>query len=200
MMNYQRVLVRSPSVYFKQVIDKNGRSFYTAELIPSRGTWLEFEMDARDIIYVRVDRTRKVTLTTLLRAFGLSKDEDIINLVIGIICYNDKTKDYSCNKLSKPPHVCNGCKSRSGCRKEREIRVGRTYDDFIEYTSKNADLNIVEMDTVEGLKSDSKCILTIFWRKSNFRLMFLLEKQTTEEVTKIKKIFITENYKYQTDK
>ncbi|MDD4036297.1 MAG: hypothetical protein PHS45_03120, partial [Bacilli bacterium] len=85
-------------------------------------------------------------------------------------------------------------------RKEREIRVGRTYDDFIEYTSKNADLNIVEMDTVEGLKSDSKCILTIFWRKSNFRLMFLLEKQTTEEVTKIKKIFITENYKYQTDK
>ncbi|MGI6309110.1 MAG: DNA-directed RNA polymerase subunit beta [Bacilli bacterium] len=73
-------LVRSPSVYFKQVIDKNGRSFYTAELIPSRGTWLEFEMDARDIIYVRVDRTRKVTLTTLLRAFGLSKDEDIINL------------------------------------------------------------------------------------------------------------------------
>ncbi|MFA7515073.1 MAG: DNA-directed RNA polymerase subunit beta, partial [Bacilli bacterium] len=63
-------LVRSPSVYFKQVIDKNGRSFYTAELIPSRGTWLEIEMDARDIIYVRVDRTRKVTLTTLLRAFG----------------------------------------------------------------------------------------------------------------------------------
>lgn len=201
-------------------------------------------------------------------------------------CYNDLTKDYSCNKLYKTPYVCNGCKSRSGCRKERltyyarkandlyidlisscrqginlseeeifninqiisplikkgqttnhlyinhpeildfskvsfynyinkgvfefgpldfprivrykkrknkkrrtrqerEIRIGRTYEDFIEYTSKNTNLNIVEMDTVEGLKSDSKCILTLFWRKSNFMMMFLLENQTTAEVTKV---------------
>ena len=70
-------------------------------------------------------------------------------------------------------------------RKERDILIGRTYDDFIDYTSKNFDLNIVEMDTVEGLKSDSKCILTLFWRKSNFMLMFLLERQTTDEVTKV---------------
>ena len=201
-------------------------------------------------------------------------------------CYNDKNKDYSCNKLSKTPHVCNGCKSRSGCRKERwtyyarkandsykelisscrqgisltdeeiyninniiaplvkkgqttnhlyinhpevlnfskvsfynyinngvfefgpldfprivkhkkrknykrrtrqerEILIGRKYTDFLEFTSKNSELNIVEMDTVEGLKTDSKCILTLFWRKSNFMLMFLLESQTTDEVTKI---------------
>ena len=201
-------------------------------------------------------------------------------------CYNDKYKDYSCNKLLKSPHVCNGCKSRSGCRKERytyyarkandsykelisscrqginltdeeifninkiiyplvkkgqttnhlyinhpevlnfskvsfynyinsgvfefgpldfprivkrkkrkykkrrtrqerEILIGRKYEDFIEYISKNSDLNIVEMDTVEGLQSDSKCILTLFWRKSNFMLMFLLENQTTDEVTKV---------------
>ena len=201
-------------------------------------------------------------------------------------CYNDKNKDYSCNRLSKSPHVCNGCKSRSGCRKERftyyarkaddsykelisscrqginltdeeiyninkvilplvkkgqttnhlyinhpevlnlskvsfynyinksvfefgpldfprivkhkkrkkykrrsraerEILFGRTYDEFIEYTSKNLNLNIVEMDTVEGLQSDSKCILTLFWRKSNFMFMFLLDSQTTEEVTRI---------------
>lgn len=201
-------------------------------------------------------------------------------------CYNDKNKDYSCNKLSKPPHVCNGCKSRSGCRKERftyyarkandsykelisscrqginlteeeiysinqvilplvkkgqttnhlyinhpeilnfgkstfyryinngvfefgpldfprivkhkkrkkykrrsrqerEILIGRTYENFLEYTSKNPSLNIVEMDTVEGLQTDSKCILTLFWRKSNFMLMFLLESQTTNEVTKV---------------
>lgn len=201
-------------------------------------------------------------------------------------CYNDKSKDYSCNKLSKPPHVCNGCKSRSGCRKERftyyarkandsykelisscrqginltdeeiyninqvilplikkgqttnhlyinhpevlnfgkstfyryinngvfefgpldfprivkhkkrkkykrrsrqerEILINRTYENFLEYTSKNPNLNIVEMDTVEGLQTDSKCILTLFWRKSNFMLMFLLESQTTNEVTKV---------------
>ena len=201
-------------------------------------------------------------------------------------CYNDINKDYSCNKLSKSPHVCNGCKSRSGCRKERltyyarkaddsykdlitscrqginltneeiyninqvitplvkkgqttnhlfinhpdvlnfskssfyryisngifefnpldfprivkykkrknnkrrtrqerSILIGRKYDDFVEYTTKNPNLNIVEMDTVEGLMSDSKCILTLFWRKSNFMLMFLLENQTTDEVTKV---------------
>lgn len=201
-------------------------------------------------------------------------------------CYNDLTKDYSCNKLLKSPHVCNGCKSRSGCRKERftyyarkaddsykalirscregislneedifninnvinplvkkgqttnhlfinhpevlnfskssfyryinngvfefgpldfprivkykkrknkkrrsrqerEILVDRKYKNFIEYTTKHTDLNIVEMDTVEGLKTDSKCILTLFFRKSNFMLMFLLESQTTAEVTKV---------------
>ena len=201
-------------------------------------------------------------------------------------CYNDKCKDYSCKKLLKSPHVCNGCKSRSGCRKERftyyarkaddsykelisscrqginlteeeifninkiisplvkkgqttnhlyinhpevlnfskvsfynyvnngvfefgpldfprivkhkkrknkkrrtrqerEILIDRKYEDFIEYISKNPNLNIVEMDTVEGLQSDSKCILTLFWRKSNFMLMFLLESQTTNEVTKV---------------
>lgn len=200
--------------------------------------------------------------------------------------YNDLCKDYSCNRLSKSPHVCNGCKSRSGCRKERftyyarkaddsyrelisscrqginldneeiyninkiitplvkkgqttnhlyinhpevlnfskvsfynyinkgvfefgpldfprivkykkrknkkrrtrqerQILIGRKYDDFIEYITKNPNLNIVEMDTVEGLMSDSKCILTLFWRKSNFMLMFLLESQTTDEVTKV---------------
>lgn len=70
-------------------------------------------------------------------------------------------------------------------RQEREILINRKYEDFIEYTSKNPNLNIVEMDTVEGLKSDSKCILTLFWRKSNFMLMFLLENQTTNEVSKV---------------
>jgi len=73
-------LVRSPSVYFNREIDKNGRELITSQIIPTRGTWLEFEVDARDVLYVRIDRTRKVTLTTLLRAFGLSSDEDIIKL------------------------------------------------------------------------------------------------------------------------
>src|SRR5574344_1901776 len=70
-------------------------------------------------------------------------------------------------------------------RQEREILNNRKYEDFIEFTAKNSELNIVEMDTVEGLMSDSKCILTLFWRKSNFMLMFLLESQTTDEVTRV---------------
>ena len=73
-------LVRSPSVYFNKELDKNGRLLITSQIIPTRGTWLEFETDARDILYVRIDRTRKVPLTTLLRAFGLSSDDDIIKL------------------------------------------------------------------------------------------------------------------------
>ena len=73
-------LVRSPSVYFNREIDKNGRELITSQIIPIRGTWLEFEVDARDVLYVRIDRTRKVTLTTLLRAFGLSSDDQILSM------------------------------------------------------------------------------------------------------------------------
>ena len=73
-------LVRSPSVYFKREIDKNGRRIISGEMIPNKGTWLEFELDARDICYVRIDRTRKVPVTTFLRALGLSNNEDIISV------------------------------------------------------------------------------------------------------------------------
>ncbi|MFA5602546.1 MAG: DNA-directed RNA polymerase subunit beta [Bacilli bacterium] len=73
-------LVRSPSIYFLQEIDKNGRITYNSQVIPNHGTWLEYEIDARDVVYVRIDRTRKVALTTLLRALGLSSDEDILEL------------------------------------------------------------------------------------------------------------------------
>ncbi len=73
----QSQLVRSPSIYFKKEIDKNGRHVVSGEIIPNKGTWLEFELDARDVIYVRIDRTRKVPVTTMLRALGLSSDEAI---------------------------------------------------------------------------------------------------------------------------
>jgi len=73
-------LVRSPSLYFKREIDKNGRPVVSGEIIPNKGTWLEYELDARDVIYVRIDRTRKVTITTLLRALGLSSDEEILEV------------------------------------------------------------------------------------------------------------------------
>lgn len=200
---------------------------------------------------------------------------------------NHYDKDLSCEKLSKSPYVCNGCKSRSGCRKERftyyarkaddsyreiksearkgisltpeevyninttltplikkgqtinhlyinhpdildfskpsfynyvnngvfefgpldfprivkykkrrnsnnrrtrkerEILIGRKYDDFCKYVMENPDLNIVEMDTVEGLQEESDCFLTLLWRKSKFMLIFKLKSQTTDEVTRV---------------
>ncbi|MEG2311132.1 MAG: DNA-directed RNA polymerase subunit beta, partial [Bacilli bacterium] len=74
-------LVRSPSCYYGKEIDKkNGRVTISSQIIPTRGTWLEYEIDSRDIIYVRIDRTRKVPITTLLRSVGLNSDEDIIDL------------------------------------------------------------------------------------------------------------------------
>jgi len=74
-------LVRSPSAYYSREIDKkNGKHIITSQIIPTRGTWLEYETDARDVIYCRIDRTRKVPATTLLRALGLSSDLDIVDL------------------------------------------------------------------------------------------------------------------------
>ena len=73
-------LVRSPSVYFSKEVDKNGKPVFASKVIPTRGTWLEYETDAKDVLYVRIDRTRKVPLTTLLRAFGLSSDKDILEM------------------------------------------------------------------------------------------------------------------------
>ena len=200
--------------------------------------------------------------------------------------YENPNYNYHCVKLNKSPYVCNGCKSRSGCRKERwtyyarkaddsykelisecrkginlseeeiyninktitplikkgqsynhlyinhpdilnfskttfynyisegifefkpidmprmvrykkrqnakrrtrqeqEIRIGRTYDDFKNYIFENPDLNIVEMDTVEGISEDFKCLLTLYWRKTHFMMIFLLETQTTDKVTQV---------------
>ena len=76
-------------------------------------------------------------------------------------------------------------------RKEREILVNRKYTDFIEFISNYSDLNIVEMDTVEGVQTESDCFLTLLLRKSKFMLIFKLESQTTEEVTRIFKTLQT---------
>ncbi|ANF98393.1 DNA-directed RNA polymerase subunit beta [Paenibacillus bovis] len=74
-------LVRSPSVYFSTKVDKNGKTSYTATVIPNRGAWLELEMDAKDIVYVRIDRTRKIPVTVLLRALGFGSDAEILDLL-----------------------------------------------------------------------------------------------------------------------
>lgn len=74
-------LVRSPSVYYSKKIDKNGKRGFTATVIPNRGAWLELETDAKDIVYVRIDRTRKIPVTVLLRALGFGSDQEIIDLL-----------------------------------------------------------------------------------------------------------------------
>lgn len=74
-------LVRSAGAYFKKEIDANGRVVYSASIIPNRGAWLEFETDANDVVYVRVDRTRKIPVTVLLRALGYGTDEEILDLI-----------------------------------------------------------------------------------------------------------------------
>jgi DNA-directed RNA polymerase subunit beta len=74
-------LVRSPGVYFDQQVDVSGKVLYQATVIPNRGAWLEFESDANDVLYVRIDRTRKVPATVLLRALHLETDAQILDAV-----------------------------------------------------------------------------------------------------------------------
>jgi len=74
-------LVRSPSVYYNVKTDKNGRRGFSATVIPNRGAWLEYETDAKDVVYVRIDRTRKLPITVLLRALGFGTDKEIIDLI-----------------------------------------------------------------------------------------------------------------------
>jgi len=74
-------LVRSPSVYFNDKVDKNGKVSFGATVIPNRGAWLEYETDAKDVVFVRIDRTRKLPITVLLRALGFSTDQEIIDLL-----------------------------------------------------------------------------------------------------------------------
>ncbi|MEK3977130.1 MULTISPECIES: DNA-directed RNA polymerase subunit beta [unclassified Psychrobacillus] len=74
-------LVRSPSVYFHDKTDKNGKKGFGATVIPNRGAWLEYEIDAKDVVYVRIDRTRKLPVTVLLRALGFGSDQEIIDLL-----------------------------------------------------------------------------------------------------------------------
>ena len=73
-------LVRSPSCYYAQDYDKTGKRIYTATVMPIRGAWLEYETDGNDIFYVRVDRTRKLPVTSLLRSIGFVTDEQILDL------------------------------------------------------------------------------------------------------------------------
>ena len=73
-------LVRSPGCYYAEEFDKTGKKIYTSTVMPIRGAWLEYETDSNDVFYARVDRTRKLPVTTLLRAIGLITDQQILDL------------------------------------------------------------------------------------------------------------------------
>ena len=73
-------LVRSPGPYYSKEIDKSGKNLFFTQVIPNRGAWLEYETDSNEVIYVRVDRTRKQPATTLLRALGIGTNQEIIDI------------------------------------------------------------------------------------------------------------------------
>lgn len=73
-------LVRSPGIYYTRDYDKTGKELYANTVIPNRGAWLEYETDSNDVFYVRIDRTRKLPVTVLLRALGLGTDQQILNV------------------------------------------------------------------------------------------------------------------------
>ena len=110
-------LVRSPGVYFTSERDKTGKFLYGGTIMPNRGTWIELESDSSDMLYVRVDRTRKVPLTTLIRALGVESDNQIMELfeddLLNEVLYKDtaKTQDdalleiYKKVRPGEPLHV-----------------------------------------------------------------------------------------------
>jgi DNA-directed RNA polymerase subunit beta len=73
-------LVRSPGVYYVETIDKTGKELHSATVIPNRGAWLEYETDSNDVLWIRIDRTRKIPVTVFIRALGFGTDEIIENL------------------------------------------------------------------------------------------------------------------------
>ena len=74
-------LVRSPGVYFDCALDKAGKPLYSSQIIPSRGAWLEYETDSNDVLWVRIDRARKLPITVILRALGYGTDAEIMELM-----------------------------------------------------------------------------------------------------------------------
>ncbi len=72
-------LVRSPGIYYGMTYDKTGKKLFTSTVIPNRGAWLEYETDSNDIFYVRIDKNRKIPVTTFIRALGLGSDQEILD-------------------------------------------------------------------------------------------------------------------------
>jgi len=96
----ERVVVsqlhRSPGVFFDETIHPNGKKLFSARIIPYRGSWVEFSLDINDIMFVHIDSRRKLSATTLLRAIGISTDEDLLNTFCKV-----KTESFSSKKAPK---------------------------------------------------------------------------------------------------
>ena len=98
-------LIRSPGVFFNS--DNSGnRELFGAKIIPGRGAWLEIETSAQDVLYAKIDRKRKIPITTLLRAFGFSTNDQILNLFKDV--NTDADRDYIKNALEKDPSTTAG--------------------------------------------------------------------------------------------
>lgn len=72
-------IVRSPGIYYTSEMDKSGKKIYASTVIPYRGAWLEYETDANDIFYVRIDKNRKIPVSVLIRALGIETDAEIVS-------------------------------------------------------------------------------------------------------------------------
>ena len=110
-------LVRSPGAYFGDTIDKSGKHLFSSQIIPNRGAWLEYETDNNDVLWVRIDRARKLPITVLLRALGYGTDQEIYDLLgdderlTATIARSDQTKTqtqglleiYKRQKPGEPP-------------------------------------------------------------------------------------------------
>ena len=179
-------LVRSPSVYFgKEVDKKNGKITVGAQIIPTRGTWLEFETDARDIIYVRIDRTRKVPITTLLRAIGLSSDSDILDL-FGENDYLIKTIEKDTNKNTDEALIDIHSKLRPGepstLESAKNQLITRFFDAFRYDLAKvgrykfNKKLNVVDRLLGTKLAEDVKVDGEIFAKNGDIITKEILNK------------------------
>ncbi len=90
-------IVRSPGIYYNYTIDKTGKYSYNATVIPYRGAWLEYETDASDVFYVKIDKSRKLPITVLIRALGVESDDDIFTMfgdepLLKVTCDKDDAK------------------------------------------------------------------------------------------------------------
>ncbi|MBP3920849.1 MAG: DNA-directed RNA polymerase subunit beta [Bacilli bacterium] len=188
-------LVRSPSVYFGKEIDKkNGKLIITCQVIPTRGTWLEYETDARDIVYVRIDRTRKVPVTTLLRALGLSSDDDIVDL-FGESEYLTKTIAKDVNKNTEEALIDIHSKLRPGepstLDSAKNQLISRFFDAFRYDLAKvgrykfNKKLNV--LDRILGCKLAEDI-------KANGSVVVAKDTEITKEIIELLKPIMANGY------
>ena len=179
-------LVRSPSVYYGSEVDKkNGKVSITSQVIPNRGTWLEYETDARDVVYVRIDRTRKVPATTLLRALGLSSDEDIL-LLFGDDDYLNRTIEKDANRNTDEALIDIHSKLRPGepstLDSAKNQLIVRFFDAFRYDLSKvgrykfNKKLNVIDRLLDATLAEDIKDGKKILFKKGTVLTKEVLEQ------------------------